>query len=138
MLAAVVDAAVGGDPPQPERHVIGGLEAAEMVMQLQEHVLREVFGRRPVLQGVIRDAEHHRLMTCDEDVEVQRVERVDRGGVESAGVGGECCPHPSWDIYEKDGAVGCRTGGTTFLRPGRSCPAPGRRSTTGTARRALR
>src|SRR5262249_3210456 len=104
MLTAIVDAAVGGDPPQPERYMIGRLEAAKMMMQLKKDLLREVLRGRPVLEVVIGDAEHHRLMTCDQDVEV---ERIDGRGLDGACVGSECGSHPSWDIYEKDGAPGC-------------------------------
>jgi len=71
-----------------------------MTMELQEHVLGELFGGGAIVKEVEGDAEHHRLMTVDERLEIEGYLGLERGGQ-----GG---PHPSRDIYEKDGAPGCR------------------------------
>jgi len=82
--------------------MVGRLQGVEMSMQLEEDVLRELFGRRAILKEVEGDAEHHGLVPPDQGLELD----CDVDGVSGvSGGGGECSPHPSRDIYEKDGAA---------------------------------
>ncbi len=83
--------------------MVGGGQAPEIPMELQEDVLRELFGGRSVLKEVEGDAEHHPLMASDQGLELERL--LEFGLVF---VCGESGPHPSRDLYEKDGAPGCR------------------------------
>ena len=77
-----------------------------MLVELQEDVLRELFGGRSILKDVETDAEDHRLVPADQGLEVVGFD-----------YGGECGPHPSRDIYEKDGEAGCRAEGLFLFGP---------------------
>jgi hypothetical protein len=58
----MVDAAMHRRPPQPVRQVRRGLNGRKSLVELQENLLSQVFGQRPVRKEVPANAEDHALV----------------------------------------------------------------------------
>ena len=66
-----IDSPIRRHPPQPEHEVLVRLERAHASIHLQKHLLRQIFGKRPVQQHAQGNAVNQRLMQPDERSEAR-------------------------------------------------------------------
>ena len=64
--AGLVDGTMHGDPAQPMDHMFFRCKRGQLVVQLEEHILRHLLGQRRVANDAAGNAEHHRLVLTQE------------------------------------------------------------------------
>ena len=65
-MARVVDTAVAGGTAQPVDHVLRRFERSQVLMELQEDLLRHFLSQGAVVQEMVRDAEYHPLVFAND------------------------------------------------------------------------
>ena len=58
----MIDQPVRRHPAQPVKHMIRRFQRGQFPVQLQKHILRDLFRQRPIPQVPARHAEHHGLV----------------------------------------------------------------------------
>ena len=61
-MPRVVDAAITGRTAQPVDHVLRRIQRRQVLMELQEDLLRHFLRQRAIVQKMVRDAEYHPLV----------------------------------------------------------------------------
>ena len=70
MLASVINRAMYGHASKPELDMGGGFHRKKVLVQLQEHVLCNLFGGHAITHQVQRNAEHHALVLSQKRGEI--------------------------------------------------------------------
>ncbi len=69
--------------PQPEAGVIGGLELAEIPVEFEQHILRQLFSQSPIPRQSPGQRKNHRLVLVHELLEVRLPGLIPQVGVAS-------------------------------------------------------
>src|SRR5712692_3400948 len=64
---------MAGHLAQPEREVLRRLYGVMILMQIQEHLLSQLFGKRPITQIMARETEDHSLVLAHNLLESQLI-----------------------------------------------------------------